>query len=124
MTKRNLIEEVARLYPQYARRDAEVIVNTIFDSMAETLQEDGRIEIRGFGSFVVKHRRAREGRNPKTGRPVAVEAKRVPFFKVGKELKLRVDGVAEEPEQTAGQPQALPGDTLDPPIAPPPRDID
>lgn len=91
MTKRNLIEEVARLYPRFSRRDAEVIVNTIFQSMAEELEGDGRIEIRGFGSFVVKHRRAREGRNPKTGKPVEVEAKRVPFFKVGKELKLRVD---------------------------------
>jgi len=91
MTKRNLIEEVARLHPRFSRRDAEVIVNTIFQSMAEELEGDGRIEVRGFGSFVVKHRRAREGRNPKTGRPVEVDAKRVPFFKVGKELKLRVD---------------------------------
>jgi len=92
MTKRDLIQEVARLYPRYSRRDAEAIVNTIFQSMAETLCADGRIEIRGFGSFVVKHRKAREGRNPKTGRPVGVGAKRVPFFKVGKELRLRVDG--------------------------------
>ena len=92
MTKRDLIEEVVRLYPRYSRRDAEVIVNSVFGSMADALRQGERIEIRGFGSFVVKHRQAREGRNPKTGRIVAVPAKRVPFFKVGKELKLRVDG--------------------------------
>lgn len=91
MTKRDLIQEVARLYPLFSRRDAESIVNAIFQGMAEALCADERIEIRGFGSFVVKHRRAREGRNPKTGKPVDVGAKRVPFFKVGKELKLRVD---------------------------------
>lgn len=92
MTKRELIEEVVRLYPRYSRRDAEVIVNAVFESMADSLRAGGRIEIRGFGSFVVKQRQAREGRNPKTGRMVSVPAKRVPFFKVGKELKLRVDG--------------------------------
>jgi len=60
--------------------------------MAEVMGHNERIEIRGFGSFVVKHRRAREGRNPKSGAVVSVAAKRVPFFKVGKELRLRVDG--------------------------------
>jgi integration host factor subunit beta len=68
------------------------MVNAVFATMADALRRDERIEIRGFGSFVVKHRRAREGRNPKTGNTVYVAAKRVPFFKVGKELKLRVDG--------------------------------
>ena len=92
MTKRGLIEEVVRRYPRYSRRDAEVMVNAVFNGMADALRRSDRIEIRGFGSFVVKHRRAREGRNPKTGRTVSVAAKRVPFFKVGKELKLRVDG--------------------------------
>lgn len=98
MTKRGLIEEVVKRYPQYSRRDAEVMVNAVFGSMAEALRRDERIEIRGFGSFVVKRRRAREGRNPKTGMTVAVTAKRVPFFKVGKELRLRVDGRADEVE--------------------------
>ena len=96
MTKRGLIEEVVKRYPQYSRRDAEVMVNAVFGSMAEALRRDERIEIRGFGSFVVKRRRAREGRNPKTGMTVSVTAKRVPFFKVGKELRLRVDGRADE----------------------------
>ncbi len=96
MTKRGLIEELVRLYPRYSRRDAEVMVNSVFGSMADALRRNDRIEIRGFGSFVVKHRRAREGRNPKSGMTVAVAAKRVPFFKVGKELKLRVDGKTVE----------------------------
>lgn len=94
MTKRDLIDEVIRVYPRFSGRDAEVIVNAVFDSMTEALARGERIEIRGFGSFVVKHRKAREGRNPKTGAIVPVAAKRVPFFKVGKELKLRVDGKA------------------------------
>jgi integration host factor subunit beta len=104
MTKRDLIEEVVRLYPRYSRRDAEVIVNSVFGSMADALRQGERIEIRGFGSFVVKHRQAREGRNPKTGRLVSVPAKRVPFFKVGKELKLRVDGkdTTEPPASAIG----------------------
>ena len=67
-------------------------MNAVFDSLTSALTRGERIEIRGFGSFVVKHRQAREGRNPKTGALVPVAAKRVPFFKVGKELKLRVDG--------------------------------
>lgn len=91
MTKRDLIDEIVRLYPVYSRRDAEVIVNSVFESMTEALCQGDRIEIRGFGSFVVKTRQAREGRNPKTGELVAVAAKTVPFFKVGKELKQRVD---------------------------------
>ena len=96
MTKRDLIDEIVKLYPSYSRRDAEVIVNAVFESMTEALCSGERIEIRGFGSFVVKQRRAREGRNPKTGEIVAVAAKRVPFFKVGKELKQRVDGEAAD----------------------------
>jgi len=92
MTKRDLIEELVRRYPRYSRRDTEVIVNSVFDSMASTLRSGGRVEIRGFGSFIVKQRQGREGRNPRTGRLVAVPPKRLPFFKVGKELRLRVDG--------------------------------
>ena len=92
MTKRDLIEEVVKAFPRFSRREAETLVNAVFDSMSEALCRGDRIEIRGFGSFVVKHRQAREGRNPKTGAVVAVDAKRVPFFKVGKELRLRVDG--------------------------------
>ena len=92
MTKRDLIEEVALQYPRFSRRDAEVMVNAVFDSMSEALAKGERIEIRGFGSFMVKQREAREGRNPRTGALVSVAAKKVPLFKVGKELRLRVDG--------------------------------
>jgi integration host factor subunit beta len=102
MTKRDLIDEVMKGYSQLARRDAELVVNGVFDSMTQALARGDRIEIRGFGSFVVKQRRAREGRNPKTGAVVPVAAKRVPFFKVGKELRLRVDGKAWSPDQDVG----------------------
>lgn len=113
MTKRDLIDEIVRLYPSYSGRDAEVIVNAVFEAMTEALSAGERIEIRGFGSFVVKQRRAREGRNPKTGEIVAVAAKRVPFFKVGKELKQRVDkedADAAKEASTAGLPPAPPAE--------------
>ena len=92
MTKRDLIDEINKRFPHLSQRDSEVIDNAIFDAMVDAMGQGERIEIRGFGSFVVKHRRAREGRNPKSGEIVSVAAKRVPFFKVGKELRLRVDG--------------------------------
>ena len=92
MTKRDLIDEVLRLFPRFSRRDAEVMVNAVFDSMTGALTRGERIEIRGFGSFEVRNYKAYEGRNPRTGEPVHVKPKRLPFFKVGKELRLRVDG--------------------------------
>lgn len=107
MTKRDLIEEIAQQYPRFSRRDAEVMVNAVFDSMTEALSKGDRIEIRGFGSFMVKQREAREGRNPRTGELVAVAAKKVPLFKVGKELRLRVDG------QPASEADLNNDDTLD-----------
>lgn len=91
VTKRDLIDELVALYPRFSRRDAEVMVNEVFEGLADSLRRGERIEIRGFGSFVVRHRQARTGRNPRTGRRVDVEAKRVPFFKAGKELRERVD---------------------------------
>ena len=100
MTKRDLIDEVNKRFPHISRRDSEVIINSIFDSMIHAMGQGERIEIRGFGSFVVKRRRAREGRNPKSGVVVSVAAKRVPFFKVGKELKLRVDGKGPAPKDS------------------------
>ena len=92
MTKSGLIEMVAELASHLSKKDTEVVVNTIFDAMTEALKQGRRIEIRGFGSFQVKVREAREGRNPKTGEEVQIPAKRTPFFKVGKELKEMVDG--------------------------------
>ena len=93
MTKSDLIEHLCQV-EKLPKGRAELLVNTIFDCLEQSLRRGERIEIRGFGSFVVKHRQAREGRNPKTGALVSVHAKRVPFFKVGKELRLRVDGKA------------------------------
>jgi integration host factor beta subunit len=91
MTKSDLIELVAQLLPHISKKDTETVVNTIFESMTEALRRGERIEIRSFGSFQVKMREAREGRNPKTGAEVRIPAKRTPFFKVGKELKERID---------------------------------
>ncbi|OGQ89079.1 MAG: integration host factor subunit beta [Deltaproteobacteria bacterium RIFOXYA12_FULL_58_15] len=91
MTKSGLIQAVTTKMPHLSARDVEIVVNTIFDSMTDALQGGSRIEIRGFGSFSVRHRRARQGRNPKTGESIAVPPKRVPFFTVGHELKQRVD---------------------------------
>ena len=108
MTKRDLIDEIVKQYPSYSGRDAEVIVNAVFEAMTDALCSGERIEIRGFGSFVVKQRRAREGRNPKTGDIVAVAAKRVPFFKVGKELKQRVDADEQPVATNSGKPAAAP----------------
>jgi integration host factor subunit beta len=78
------------------QKDAEIIVDTVFDSMIESLAQGERIEIRGFGSFAVKHRDDREGRNPKTGEPVHIPAKRMPHFKIGKELYERINPTVPE----------------------------
>jgi integration host factor subunit beta len=91
MTKSELIAEVAEKMSGSRKKDAEVIVNTIFDRMVEALVENDRIEIRGFGSFHLRLRKARLGRDPKTGAQVQVAEKKVPFFKAGKELRARVD---------------------------------
>jgi integration host factor subunit beta len=74
---------------------AEEVVNLIYRKMRETMVQGGRIEIRGFGSFVVKEYQAYQGRNPKTGDKISVPPKKLPFFKVGKELKERIDCVDE-----------------------------
>jgi integration host factor subunit beta len=86
MTKADLIEEVARV-TDVTRRDSEVIVETIFDSVVHSLRAGDKIEIRGFGSFRTRQRNSRVGRNPKTGDRVDVPAKKIPFFKPSKELK-------------------------------------
>ncbi|HOK48507.1 MAG TPA: HU family DNA-binding protein [Bryobacteraceae bacterium] len=86
MTKAELIEEVSRVV-EMSRKDSEVIVETIFDSIVRALRANEKIEIRGFGSFRTRQRQARIGRNPKTGARVEVPAKRIPFFKPSKELK-------------------------------------
>jgi integration host factor subunit beta len=91
MTKSDLIAVVAEKVSSKRKKDAEVIVETIFDCMTEALRQGDRIEIRGFGSFHLRERRSRLGRNPKTAEKVDVPSKKVPFFKAGKELKKLVD---------------------------------
>lgn len=91
MNKSDLVQVVSGRLPNLAAKDVEVIVNTIFDSMTQSLTDGDRIEIRGFGSFEVRVRKPRLGRNPKTGKSVQVTTRRVPFFKVGKELKEKVN---------------------------------
>jgi len=90
MNKSELVEALAN-ENGLTYKKAEEIVNLIFDAMAETLTAGGRIEIRGFGSFVVKDYKSYMGRNPKTGEVIKVSPKRLPFFKVGKELRERVN---------------------------------
>jgi integration host factor subunit beta len=80
------VEEVARV-TELTRKDSEVIVDTLFESVIEALKAGDKLEVRGFGSFRVRQRNARVGRNPKTGEKVEVPAKRVPYFKPSKELK-------------------------------------
>ncbi len=91
MTKSELIAAMSDKRRDISKKDIEMIVNTVFDSMRQALIRGDRIEIRGFGSFTIKHRESRQGRNPKTGSSVAIPAKRVPFFTVGKELRERVN---------------------------------
>ncbi len=90
MTKSELIAHVAQRLPYMTLKDAEIIVDTIFDSMADALAQGDCIQIRGFGSLKVKDRGEREGRNPKTGESVYIPAKKLPLFKIGKELHERV----------------------------------
>ena len=85
MTKADLIEEVSRVV-EMTRKEAEVIVEAIFDSVVRSLRGGDKIEIRGFGSFRTRQRQARVGRNPKTGARVDVPAKKIPYFKPSKEL--------------------------------------
>ncbi len=94
MTKADLVDEVIRV-SSLSKKQAEIIVNTVFDSIVEALTHDDKIELRGFGSFRVRRRRSRQGRNPKTGDRVAVPAKRIPYFKPGKELKDLINGGSE-----------------------------
>ncbi len=90
MTKSDLIEAIS-LKENLTHNNASEVVNMIFDGFTESLKKGGRIEIRGFGSFTVRKYKAYRGRNPKTGDGIQVKPKKLPFFKVGKELKARVD---------------------------------
>jgi integration host factor subunit beta len=105
LTKADLIEEVLRI-TELPRKESEAIVETIFDSIIESLQNGDKIEIRGFGSFRTRQRRGRVGRNPKTGEKVEVPPKKIPFFKPSKELKDFVN--SPEAAASAGATSATP----------------
>ncbi len=100
MTKAELIEEVSRVV-EMTRKDSEVIVEAIFDSIVRSLRAGDKIEIRGFGSFRTRQRQPRVGRNPKTGTRVEVPSKRIPYFKPSKELKDLVNHSAQQPAAAA-----------------------
>lgn len=91
MIKSELIARLAEANPHLYQRDVERIVSTVFDEISTALSRGDRVELRGFGSFSVKHRPARIGRNPRTGEAVNVAEKHVPFFKTGKELRERLN---------------------------------
>jgi integration host factor subunit beta len=107
LTKADLIEEVLRI-TELPRKESETIVETIFESIIESLQKGEKIEIRGFGSFRTRERRGRVGRNPKTGEKVEVPAKKIPFFKPSKELKDFVNTAEAEASAPAGSDGAHP----------------
>lgn len=107
MNKSELIEKLAERSGLNVMQ-AEEIVNLIYKKMRDTMVNGGRIEIRGFGSFVVKEYQAYQGRNPKTGEKISVPPKKLPFFKVGKELKERIDNFdpAAQPNEGVSRSQA------------------
>jgi len=91
LIKSELIQRIAQENPHLYQRDVERIINTVFGEITAALKRGDRVELRGFGAFSVKHRPARIGRNPRTGEPVQVAPKRVPFFKTGKQLRERLN---------------------------------
>lgn len=91
MIRSELIKEITDEFPGLTLSDVENVTDIIFDSIAEQLSGGGRVELRGFGTFSVRAREAREGRNPRTGAPVSIAAKHVPHFKAGKELRDRLN---------------------------------
>ena len=91
MTKSELIARLAAQNPSLYHRDIERLVNTIFDTITEALVVGDRVELRGFGAFSLREREGRIGRNPRTGEAVSVNAKRMPFFKMGKGMRERLN---------------------------------
>jgi len=91
MTKSELIEQLSEEHGILNKKDAETVINLIFGGIGTALAQGDRVEIRGFGSFSVRERDAREARNPKSGELVKISSRKTPFFKTGKELRERVD---------------------------------
>ncbi|RLB73361.1 MAG: integration host factor subunit beta [Deltaproteobacteria bacterium] len=92
MTKSELIEQLTDGHGILNKKEAEIVINLIFGGISTALAQGDRVEIRGFGSFSVRERDAREARNPKSGELVEIPSRKTPFFKTGKELRERVDG--------------------------------
>ena len=93
MIRSELIQTIADENPHLTQRDVERVVNTVLEEIIAAMERGDRVELRGFGAFSVKQRDARQGRNPRTGEAVAVEEKHVPFFKTGKLLRERLNGL-------------------------------
>jgi len=91
MIRSELVQSVAAANPHLTQREVEGLVTTVFESIANALSEGRRVELRGFGAFSTRQREARTGRNPRTGSAVDVDAKRVPYFKPGKDLRERLN---------------------------------
>ena len=91
MIKSELVQRITSQNPHLYQRDIEKVVSAILDEMVEALRRGDRVELRGFGAFSVKIREARQGRNPKTGAIVAVAKKAIPYFKTGKEMRVRLN---------------------------------
>lgn len=91
MIRSELVQRLAADNPELATREIERIVTVFFDTIVQRLMDEGRVELRGFGAFSTRARDARVGRNPRTGEQVSIDAKRVPYFKPGKELRLRLN---------------------------------
>ncbi|HEX8412259.1 MAG TPA: integration host factor subunit beta [Sphingomicrobium sp.] len=91
MIRSELVQKVAHDNPELTPAMIEKLVDTFFDTISEQLARDGRVELRGFGAFSTRARDARTGRNPRTGETVEIDAKRVPYFKPGKEMRARLN---------------------------------
>lgn len=101
MIKSELVQKLADENPNLFHRDIERIVSIVFDEITDSLARGGRVELRGFGAFSVKHRPARMGRNPRSGEAVEIEEKWTPFFKAGKELRDRMNRDGRFSEEVA-----------------------
>ena len=98
MIRSELVQKLCSDFPDLSQREVENVVSAVFDSITDQLAQGGRVELRGFGAFSTRQRDARTGRNPRTGEAVDVDAKRVPYFKPGKEMRerLNLNGEAAE----------------------------
>jgi integration host factor subunit beta len=95
MIKSELVQKLSAQNPHLYQRELDKVVNALFGEIIAAMKRGDRVELRGFGAFGVKHRSARMGRNPRTGVPVAVEDRRIPFFKTGKEMRQRLNRTNE-----------------------------